>query len=71
MTFGYGNFSAASCEYKWRSVLIQYKIVMAINSTALSSFTNSTFVFNSTPTYCNFMDKTGSIYYPPTSEFYY
>lgn len=44
---------------------------MAVNATALSSFTNSTFTFNSTPTYCNFMDKNGNIYFPPTSEFYY
>ncbi|CAD8164711.1 unnamed protein product [Paramecium pentaurelia] len=65
------SIKSAQCEYKYKSVLIRYKLVLAVSNDMIDAFTNSTFTYNSTVTYCQFMDKYGEIYYPPSSEFHY
>ncbi|CAK74731.1 unnamed protein product (macronuclear) [Paramecium tetraurelia] len=65
------SIKSAQCEYKYKSVLIRYKLVLAVSNDMIDAFTNSTFTYNSTVIYCQFMDKYGDIYYPPSSEFHY
>ncbi|CAD8075410.1 unnamed protein product [Paramecium sonneborni] len=65
------SIKSAQCEYKYKSVLIRYKLVLAVSNEMIDAFTNSTFIYNSTVTYCQFMDKYGEIYFPPSSEFHY